>query len=212
MRFGVVSVAGDPVAAELARSVEHILGSAGGTALVATDAAHLRDVDAAIVCGDPGAAIMAVVAQLASDGRPVLGVGDGFRALCQAGLLDGAVGACAGEQELAPSMHCVVEGVPTPFTHAIPAGRHVELTTGGQSGRYTHPDVESLEAEGRVVLRYCTFDGEVCAEANPAGSVNNIAGVCSPAANVLGMTAHPDATMLQSALAHHTGVPARVGG
>ena len=55
------------------------------------------------------------------------------------------------------------------------------------------PDVvESLEAEGRVVFRYVTAAGEPSSEANPNGSLANIAGIVNKHGNVLGMMPHPE--------------------
>jgi phosphoribosylformylglycinamidine synthase len=55
------------------------------------------------------------------------------------------------------------------------------------------PEVlERLEAEDRIAFRYVTPDGEVTAEANPNGSLSNIAGILNEGRNVLGMMPHPD--------------------
>jgi phosphoribosylformylglycinamidine synthase len=35
-------------------------------------------------------------------------------------------------------------------------------------------------------------DGSIAPEANPNGSLDNIAGICSPGGNVLGMMPHPE--------------------
>jgi len=61
-------------------------------------------------------------------------------------------------------------------------------------GRY-YADAETLamlEAEGRVVFRYCTPAGEATPEANPNGSLGNIAGIVNDGGNVLGMMPHPE--------------------
>jgi len=42
------------------------------------------------------------------------------------------------------------------------------------------------------VLRYCTPEGKVTPEANPNGSLDNIAGIINPEGNVLGMMPHPE--------------------
>jgi phosphoribosylformylglycinamidine synthase len=59
-------------------------------------------------------------------------------------------------------------------------------------GRYVHPDVAGLEARGQVIFRYATADGEVCAQANPNGSMGHIAGVCNEGGNVVGLMPHPE--------------------
>jgi phosphoribosylformylglycinamidine synthase subunit PurQ / glutaminase len=61
-------------------------------------------------------------------------------------------------------------------------------------GRYfaDSDTLAELEAEGRIVFRYCTPDGGVTPEANPNGSVENIAGVVNKRGNVLGLMPHPE--------------------
>jgi phosphoribosylformylglycinamidine synthase len=50
----------------------------------------------------------------------------------------------------------------------------------------------ALRRDQRITFRYCTPQGEVTADANPNGSLDNIAGICSEGRNVLGMMPHPD--------------------
>jgi phosphoribosylformylglycinamidine synthase subunit PurQ / glutaminase len=52
--------------------------------------------------------------------------------------------------------------------------------------------LEELRRENRIVFRYCTPIGEITAEANPNGSLDNIAGICNPGRNVVGMMPHPE--------------------
>jgi hypothetical protein len=59
-------------------------------------------------------------------------------------------------------------------------------------GRYLHPEVERLEAEGRVVFRYVDASGGETAAAHPNGSLHNIAGVTNAAGNVVGLMPHPE--------------------
>jgi phosphoribosylformylglycinamidine synthase len=43
-----------------------------------------------------------------------------------------------------------------------------------------------------VVLRYVDASGRQTADANPNGSVNNIAGICNESRNVVGLMPHPE--------------------
>ena len=52
--------------------------------------------------------------------------------------------------------------------------------------------IQELEANGQVVFRYSTPGGEITDDANPNGSINNIAGIISKEGNVLGMMPHPE--------------------
>jgi phosphoribosylformylglycinamidine synthase len=52
--------------------------------------------------------------------------------------------------------------------------------------------LQELQRDNRVLFRYCTQSGDVTASANPNGSLENIAGICSPGGNVVGMMPHPE--------------------
>jgi phosphoribosylformylglycinamidine synthase len=52
--------------------------------------------------------------------------------------------------------------------------------------------LETLKRENRIVFRYSTPDGQITAAANPNGSLDSIAGICSEGRNVMGMMPHPD--------------------
>jgi phosphoribosylformylglycinamidine (FGAM) synthase-like amidotransferase family enzyme len=133
--------------------------------------------DAMIVTGAGGEALDAVRA-FARRGRPVLGVGAGFAALCAAGLLPGAL-----EPHVPAPTHARVEGRATPFTWAIPAGRVVRLGA-APAVRYAAPELPALEAAGRVVLRTCDASGGAAGHGGGA-----VAGVCDARGNVVGLLA-----------------------
>ncbi|MBL4637302.1 MAG: phosphoribosylformylglycinamidine synthase subunit PurQ [Kofleriaceae bacterium] len=171
------------------------------------------------------APIMAAVVEFAKSGGPVLGICNGFQILCEAGLLEGSLSRNDGLRFVCKDVYCRVEGKPTPFTQAIPVGRHIRMPIAHSEGRYAHPDVETLEANGQVVFRYCDSEGTPSESANPNGSVNNIAGVCNPSGNVVGLMPHPERaceailggggvaglSLFESALAFLTNSSARVG-
>ena len=206
MNFGVLRFPGsncDDDAVHVAQQVLAPLGAAGR--IVWHKEKSLGDIDAVVVPGGfsygdylrAGAMaahspIMAAVKQFADNGGPVLGICNGFQILCESGLLDGALSRNESLKFVCADVHCVVEGRPTPFSHAIPAGRHIKMSIAHADGRYSHPDVDTLEAEGRVIFRYCSAEGEVDKTANPNGSTNNIAGVCNAAGNVVGLMPHPE--------------------
>ena len=138
------------------------------------------------------APVMAAVRRFAAAGGPVLGICNGFQILCEAGLLDGALTRNASLHFECRDVHVLVEGRPTPWTAAIPAGRVLRLPIAHAEGRYLHPEVARLEEEGRVVFRYVDADGDDVPSANPNGSQNGVAGVCNLAGNVLGLMPHPE--------------------
>jgi phosphoribosylformylglycinamidine synthase subunit PurQ / glutaminase len=138
--------------------------------------------------------IMESVARFAAAGGPVLGICNGFQILCEAGLLPGAM---LRNRDL--KFHCEhvgvrVEQIDTPFTSLAARGQVLRIPIAHGEGNYfAEPDViADLESSRRVVFRYCDSRGETTDDANPNGSLNNIAGICSTARNVVGLMPHPE--------------------
>jgi len=139
--------------------------------------------------------IMRAVAEHAARGGYVLGVCNGFQILTECGLLPGALTRNAHLRFECRDIFVRVE-VDGPFTSGK-AGRGsvLRLPIAHGEGRYqAAPELLArLEGEGRIALVYCTRDGVVADEANPNGSVHNIAGIYGgPSKNVLGLMPHPE--------------------
>lgn len=138
--------------------------------------------------------IMAAVREFAAAGRPVIGICNGFQILLECGLLPGAM-----LRNRDVKFHCEiipvrVERTDTPFTALCSPGQVLRLPIAHGEGNYFAPPevIRDLESAGRVVFRYSTSTGEVTDEANPNGSINNIAGICSEGRNVVGLMPHPE--------------------
>jgi phosphoribosylformylglycinamidine synthase len=52
--------------------------------------------------------------------------------------------------------------------------------------------LRELNERRQIILRYAAADGRITSEANPNGSIENIAGVCNREGNVFGLMPHPD--------------------
>lgn len=138
--------------------------------------------------------IMQTVAEFARKGGPVLGICNGFQVLLEAGMLPGAM---LRNRDL--KFHCEhvyvrVEHVDTPFTVRAAEGQVLQIPIAHGEGNYfAGPDViADLERSRRIVFRYCDAQGRVTDEANPNGSIANIAGICSEGRNVVGLMPHPE--------------------
>jgi phosphoribosylformylglycinamidine synthase subunit PurQ / glutaminase len=136
--------------------------------------------------------IMASVKEFADKGGPVLAICNGYQIACEAGLLDGALTRNASLHFECRDVYLLVEGKPTPWTRAIPAGRILRIPIAHAEGRFLHPNVEQLEKEGRIVFRYVDPTGGESEAANPNGSMANIAGTCNARGNVVGLMPHPE--------------------
>ena len=52
--------------------------------------------------------------------------------------------------------------------------------------------MRDLNTNEQVILRYADKQGRIVPEANPNGSIENIAGICNRERNVFGLMPHPD--------------------
>ena len=138
--------------------------------------------------------VMEAVATHAERGGLVFGSCNGFQILCEAGLLPGALVRNDSLQFRCEPAHLRVESVATPFTTRCQQGQVLTIPISHGEGSY-YADADTLamlEESGRVVFRYTTPEGVITPEANPNGSLNNIAGIINQRGNVLGMMPHPE--------------------
>lgn len=138
--------------------------------------------------------VMGAVKQFAADGGMVLGICNGFQILLEAGLLPGAMLRNQSLHFICKDIHVRVENAATPFTNACRPGQVLTIPIAHADGNYyTDPvTLAGLQANAQIVFRYCTPEGKVTSEANPNGSLDNIAGIRNAAGNVLGLMPHPE--------------------
>ncbi len=138
--------------------------------------------------------IMKEVAARARRGVPVLGICNGFQILTEAGLLPGVLMPNAGLKFVCKDVYLRIGQANTVFTRLYRPDQVIRLPIAHHDGNY-FADAETckaLEDEGRIAMRYCSPDGEITEDANPNGSLGNIAGVLSANRTVLGLMPHPE--------------------
>ncbi|MBN2228535.1 MAG: phosphoribosylformylglycinamidine synthase I [Candidatus Thorarchaeota archaeon] len=133
------------------------------------------------------------VRDLAEDGRPIIGVCNGFQILTEMGLLPGALLPNRTARFVCGWINLRVCENPTIFTEGL-ENAVLRLPIAHAEGNYycTNEDLTSLKDEGRIPLRYCNELGEIDEASNPNGSIGNIAGVISQNGNILGLMPHPE--------------------
>lgn len=138
--------------------------------------------------------VMESVRKFAVQGGLVLGICNGFQILCESGLLPGALMRNVGLKYVCKPVQVRVEKTDTPFTNACENGQVLTIPIGHMEGNYycDSATLDELRRGNRIVFRYCSPEGEPTAAANPNGSLENIAGICSPSGNVVGMMPHPE--------------------
>ncbi len=138
--------------------------------------------------------IMREVIAHANRGGPVLGICNGFQILCEAHLLPGALLRNASLQFVSEVVTLRVENTDTRYTNRYRQGQLLRIPVAHGDGRFTTDadGLRALEDAGQVVFRYCDRDGAITPQANPNGSLDNIAGIINAGGNVLGMMPHPE--------------------
>lgn len=138
--------------------------------------------------------IMQDVVRFARDGGLVMGICNGFQVLCETGLLPGALMRNESLKFVCRAVNVRVETTETPFTSDLAAGEVITIPVAHGDGNFfaSGEELDQLEANEQVVLRYCDESGNVTRESNPNGSARNIAGIVNQRRNVLGMMPHPE--------------------
>jgi len=138
--------------------------------------------------------VVEALPEFTARGGLVLGSCNGFQILCEARLLPGALMRNECLQYRCQSTHLMVENAETAFTRAMRQGQVLKMPISHGEGKY-HADADTLRrlrAKNQIVFRYCTEDGRIAKEANPNGSLDNIAGVINEEGTVLGLMPHPE--------------------
>ena len=138
--------------------------------------------------------IMKQVIRFANEGGTVMGICNGFQILVEAGLLPGVLLRNASLRFVCKYVNITVENTNTQFTSVCLPSEVLAIPIAHGDGNYfTDPEtLAALEANNQVVFRYCNKDGDITGEANPNGSLSNIAGIINDNGNVLGMMPHPE--------------------
>lgn len=138
--------------------------------------------------------IMREVKARAEAGTSVLGICNGFQILTETGLLPGVLMRNRNLKFICRDVHLRVENDRTDFCRYYRSGDVVRFPIAHHDGNYfVEPRIyREMEDNGQIAFRYCDKDGHVSDEANPNGSVGNVAGVYNAKKNVLGLMPHPE--------------------
>jgi len=138
--------------------------------------------------------IMNEVIKFANEGGYVLGICNGFQILLEAGLLPGVMVRNESLNFVCKDVYLKIENKDTVFTKGINGKSSLKIPIAHGEGNY-FADAETLEKlkqNNQIVFKYCSNEGSIINEANPNGSVMNIAGIMNKQGNVMGMMPHPE--------------------
>ena len=138
--------------------------------------------------------VMQEVISFANKGGYVLGICNGFQILTEAGLVPGALLHNSSRKFICKNIYLKPETNQSLITADLDLNKALKIPIAHGEGNFFAKDevIRSLEDQDQVLFRYCDENGQITAESNPNGSINNIAGVCNAGRNVFGMMPHPE--------------------
>lgn len=138
--------------------------------------------------------IMKEVINHANNGGYVLGICNGFQILTESGLLEGALLHNDNQKFICKNVYLKPDNNASAINKDLNTMKAYKIPIAHGEGRFYAPQdvIERLENNNQVIFRYATNEAEVNNEANPNGSINNIAGICNEKGNVFGMMPHPE--------------------
>ena len=203
MKVAVLQFPGSNCDQDALKSLRHDIGV--GAEYVWHDESSLAGFDAVFVpggftygdylrCGAIASQspIVKEVIKFANEGRPVIGVCNGFQILAETGLLPGALTRNINQKFICKDVFLRADTRRSIWTADV--DRVIRIPIAHGEGRYIigADGLKSLEDNEQIAFRYVNSMGEVNDEANPNGAESNIAGVINKAGNVLGMMPHPE--------------------
>lgn len=205
MKFGIIVFPGSNCDHDCYHAVKHVMGHE--VEYIWHKSTGLKGFDCVILPGGfsygdylrTGAIarfspVMNEVARFAERGGLVLGICNGFQILTEAGLLPGVLMRNNGLKFICKGVTLRVENVGTVFTNAYKERQVLNIPIAHADGLYyaDNDTMKALKDGNRVIFRYSTPEGAVTDDANPNGSLSNIAGIINEKGNVLGMMPHPE--------------------
>ena len=138
--------------------------------------------------------VMTAVIEHANNGGFVLGVCNGFQILCESGLLPGALLHNNNQKFICKNVYLKPASNSAKLTEHLDQKKAYKIPIAHGEGRFHASDavMKELNDNDQILFRYCDAAGDVNAESNPNGALENIAGITNKAKNVFGMMPHPE--------------------
>ena len=138
--------------------------------------------------------LMQEVIQFAAKGGYVMGICNGFQILCEAGLVPGALLHNPNRKFICKNIFLKPATTNSLITNGLDLNKALKIPIAHGEGNYfTDSDtLKKIQDNDQILFRYCDATGNISANANPNGSLDNIAGVCNQNRNVFGLMPHPE--------------------
>jgi len=138
--------------------------------------------------------LMKEIINYANAGGLIIGICNGFQILLETNLLPGAMLQNKNVHFICKQVYVKLNNSNTPFTNAINKNDVLNIPIAHMDGNY-YCDIKTykeLEENGQILFKYSDSNGNISDNANPNGSLANIAGICNAKKNVFGLMPHPE--------------------
>ena len=147
------------------------------------------------------------VINAANSGCLILGICNGFQILTETGLLKGTLLRNKNLKFINRDVNIKVLNNNTKFSNKYKKDEILKINIAHNEGNYftDKNHLEELNKENLIAFKYCDEKGNINKEANPNGSLENIAGIFSQKKNILGMMPHPE-RMVDEIISNRDGI------
>ena len=138
--------------------------------------------------------VMDKVVEFANQGGVVIGICNGFQILCESGLLPGALLHNNNQSFICKNIHLLPDNNDNILTKDLDKQTPLMIPIAHGEGKYyaKKSTLQNMRMNGQILFRYANQHSEITKNANPNGSLENIAGVCNENKNVFGIMPHPE--------------------
>ena len=139
-------------------------------------------------------AVIDPMLEYAGKGKILIGIGCGFRVLCETDLLPGSLRMNRGQRFICRNTYIKPDNDYTAITNKLSNDRAYRIPIATGYGRFSAREetLVNMRLNDQILFRYCDESAVISEEINVTGAVDNIAGVCNERKNVFGMIPQPE--------------------
>jgi phosphoribosylformylglycinamidine synthase I len=205
MTFGILIFPGAHGDKELKRVLEEVYGKSVKT--IWNRETNLSGIDVLFIPGGfpckgssnsnkciEESAVIGPMMEFAERGKILVGIGNGFRVLCETSLVPGSLRMNLGQKYICRNTYIKPDNDYTALTHKLSNDRAYRIPIATGYGRYSARDetLVQMRHQEQILFRYCDASARITEEINVTGAVDNIAGVCNERKNVFGIIPQPE--------------------